>query len=150
MIGENMHIKQFLMLVLGLAIVAFSQAAVYQWVDEKGTTHYGDKVPDKYKAKSEKVDIKQNDTSFGNNNEAAPQSKPLVKPEQSQPIAVETPQLKDVPNTSTNSRDNCEKQIQEYKKSQDCFAPYVIVGGGVKPEAFKYCKELKQPTCTGR
>ncbi|PPC86837.1 MAG: DUF4124 domain-containing protein [Methylotenera sp.] len=145
-----MHIKQILMLVLGLSIVALSHAKVYEWVDEKGTKHYGDKVPDKYKKQSKTLDIKQNDTSFGNDKQSTPKPAPLVKPQQTQPVVTETPQLNDVPNVSTNSRDNCEKQIQEYKKSQDCFAPFVIVGGGVKPEAFKYCKEIKQPTCTGR
>lgn len=145
-----MHIKQILMLVLGLSIVTLSYAKVYEWVDNKGTKHYGDQVPDQYKEQSKTLDIKQNDTSFGNDKQSTPKPAPLAKPEQAQPVGIETPQLKDVPNTSTNSRDNCEKQIQEYKKSQDCFAPFVIVGGGVKPEAFKYCKEIKQPTCTGR
>lgn len=150
MTGKNMHFKQILLLVLGLTIVAFSQAKVYEWVDDKGTKHYGDKVPGKYKEQSKTLDIKQNDTSFGNDKQSIPKPAPLVKPEQSQPVVVDTPQPKVVPNTTTNSRDSCEKQIQEYKKSQDCFAQFVIVGGGVKPEAFEHCKEIKQPTCESR
>ena len=37
-----------------------SQAEILKWVDEKGRVHYGDKVPEKYKEKSETVETETN------------------------------------------------------------------------------------------
>lgn len=42
-------------------------------------------------------------------------------------------------------RMRCREKWREYRESQACFAPYRLANGGVKAEAFKYCKEVKQP-----
>lgn len=42
-------------------------------------------------------------------------------------------------------RKRCEEKWREYRESQACFAPYRLVNGGVKAEAFKHCKDVKQP-----
>ncbi len=42
-------------------------------------------------------------------------------------------------------RKRCREKWREYRESQACFAPYRLVNGGVKAEAFKYCKDVKQP-----
>jgi hypothetical protein len=39
----------------------------------------------------------------------------------------------------------CEQEWKKYRKSQACFAPYRLVNGGIKAEAFKHCREMKQP-----
>lgn len=56
--------------------------------------------------------------------------------------AVEAPRhLKETP---------CEQAQRKYRESLDCFAPFVIKGGGVRPEAFQRCQEMKEPPqCSG-
>lgn len=41
----------------------------------------------------------------------------------------------------------CERAQREFRESQECFARFRVVGGGVKAEAFEHCKEIMQPQC---
>lgn len=39
----------------------------------------------------------------------------------------------------------CQAAWHRYLASQACFDVYRVVGGGLKPDAFRYCQELPQP-----
>lgn len=39
----------------------------------------------------------------------------------------------------------CEVAWHRYAASQACFDAFRVVGGGLKPEAFRYCTELPEP-----
>ena len=52
-----MHIKNIVLLFFGLLYAGFSQAETYKWIDDNGRTNFGDSVPEKYKAKAEKIEI---------------------------------------------------------------------------------------------
>ena len=42
-----------------LLVLAFPvQAEIYKWIDEKGKTHFGDRVPEKYQKKADNVELK--------------------------------------------------------------------------------------------
>ena len=41
---------------------------------------------------------------------------------------------------------NCDALRARYARSQSCFAPYRLQNGGIKPEAFKYCKQVPNPS----
>lgn len=45
-------------LLFSSLIVDSANARVFSWVDEHGVTHYGDKVPDKYRKQSNKVNLR--------------------------------------------------------------------------------------------
>ena len=51
--------KRLLAIVLCVCALG-TQAEILKWVDEKGRVHYGDKVPEKYKEKSETVETDTN------------------------------------------------------------------------------------------
>ena len=52
----------------------------------------------------------------------------------------------DLTTAETDEKKNrCELAWKKYRESQACFAPYILVNGGVKAEAFKHCTEIKQP-----
>jgi hypothetical protein len=141
-----MHIKQFLLLTLGLIYVVVSQAETYEWIDDKGVKNYGDSVPSKYKHKANPVEIKENvipapvvpKISDSNNSQAD-------NPEQVKPVVLEFPAPKNL------TEESCEVQMQQYKESQDCFAQYRNVRGGINEEGVKRCTAIQQPACnTGR
>lgn len=53
-----------------------------------------------------------------------------------------------VPSDATDidtSDKKCREAWKKYRESLACFAPYRVVGGGVKEEAFKHCKNVLQP-----
>lgn len=43
--------------------------------------------------------------------------------------------------------ERCEQELQRYRESQECFAPYRNANGSIKPEAFEHCEDLPQPQC---
>lgn len=63
--------------------------------------------------------------------------------------ATTTEEASSTPATRTmdmsEKRKRCNEKWREYRESQACFAPYRLVNGGVKAEAYKYCKDVKQP-----
>ncbi len=44
-----------------------------------------------------------------------------------------------------NKSSKCEEEWKRYRESQECFAPYAKVGGGVRGEAFEHCTVVAQP-----
>lgn len=44
-----------------------------------------------------------------------------------------------------DKKQRCQEQWRKYRESAACFAPYKLVNGGVKAEAFKHCTVVKQP-----
>lgn len=46
---------------------------------------------------------------------------------------------------TSDKKNKCKKAWKKYKESEACFAPYRLVNGGIKAEAFKHCTEVKQP-----
>ena len=48
--------------------------------------------------------------------------------------------------SGASSSAECTALRREYARSQACFAPYRLANGGLKPEAFKRCKEVENPS----
>ncbi len=44
-----------------------------------------------------------------------------------------------------DKKKKCQEEWRVYRESQACFARYRTVNGGVRPEAFRHCVEVKQP-----
>lgn len=40
---------------------------------------------------------------------------------------------------------DCAALHRQYARSQACFAPYRLTNGGLKPEAFRHCKQVENP-----
>lgn len=137
-----MPIKPLLLWIFSLTYVVFSHAATYEWVDEKGTTNYGDAVPSKYKHKAKIVDIKENVIVTP----AAPSAKTerIEKIDQAKPIVLEAPAPKSAIDPAD---DSCAAQIQRYEESQLCFARHRNRRGGINEEGIRRCVAIPQPSC---
>lgn len=153
---KNIVLKNIVLLFFGLLYAGFSQADTYKWVDENGRTNFGDTVPEKYKARSEKVEIKENVVP-ANKTQSLPKAEeesgtqtenPKENLKQEQPKVLEMAPPKDLPTSQLKSNEDCEAQMQKYKESQECFAPYRTVRGGIKEEGVNRCTVVQQPDCT--
>ncbi|HEY6720842.1 MAG TPA: DUF4124 domain-containing protein [Burkholderiales bacterium] len=126
-------------------------ADVFGWVDEDGKVHYGDTVPERYKQKAKKLqgaDVTSAQRQEAQARLAREQARVEslrrareAKSDEAQPNTVPSP---DIARAGDNTN-TCEEQLKKYLDSQTCFAPYVIKGGAVKPEAFQNCTEVKEP-----
>ena len=138
-----------LLLVLCLVSVSAQGADVFRWVDENGKVHYGDAIPEKYKQQAKKVDGAGGVTGAQRQEAESRPARERARAESLQKAReskTDAPQLAAPPATGDPKPvDQCEEQMRKYLESQDCFAPYVNATGGIKPEAFQRCTEVKQP-----
>ena len=147
-----MPIKQTMLLLFALAYAGFGNAATYKWVDDSGRTVYGDTVPEKYRASSEIVELKEN---------VVPARKIPTSPDDETDIKLESTTDKkapakvlemapprDLPTSQLKADDECELRMQKYREAQECFVPYRNVRGGIDEEGIKRCPEVQQPDCT--
>jgi hypothetical protein len=136
--------------------LAVHGADVFSWVDEDGKTHYGDIVPERYKQKAKKlegVDVpsvqrQEAEARLGREQARAEALRRAreAKLGEVQPNAEPSPDIAGAGDSTAGDNTNtCQAQLKKYLESLDCFAPYMIKGGAVRPEAFQHCTVVKQP-----
>lgn len=142
-------------IVILIALCSFGPPAhsldIYQWVDDLGKTHIADVVPEKYKTTAKLLNYRRDNISDAERQSAeakAAKSKLLLAPKQidaiTQPTVDNTPKPVEPVQHLT-----CTQKWDEYYRSQECFAPYMIrngMGGSIlRPEAYQNCQEIKTP-----
>lgn len=132
--------------------------AVYRWTDVQGRTHYGDQVPDRYRAKAVKVDAPVNVAPGPSSDARAREPKPAAPLDRSRagtpvPAAGDStgaPRAIGIGPDSASERPSqatdCASRRARYLDSLACFAPYRTALGGIKPEAFEHCVEVADPS----
>lgn len=126
-------------------LVATAQATeIYQWKDEQGRVHFGETVPEKYKKSAQQKPM-------GELNIVPIEKVPPLPPAPAtSPAPASAPEAAPTePAPAVSERQRCQQEIQRYRQSQECFAPYRNANGSVSPEAFELCEQLPQPTCAG-
>ena len=130
-------------------------STVYQWVDENGRTHLSDTVPPRYKDVATKIDTSASRVSDKQRQEALER----VAREKEQVDAAERARIESAAKTVDQSAEpknappvvdsknaDCEQLMRAYRESQECFAPYMRVDGGIREEAHQYCKSVPDPS----
>lgn len=133
---------------------------MYRWVDEHGSVHYSDQVPERYRSKAKAVAASVAEPSAEQQREALERTQrerasafaPSVS--RSAPVgsvgtasAASAPARKR-PAQLPTERTDCETWQRLYEESAECFGPYRTVRGGVKPEAFEVCNVVPEPPPT--
>jgi hypothetical protein len=126
-------------------------ADIYRWVDENGQTHLSDKVPDRYRDSAVKVDPGATDLSPEQQRQAQERNARIKAAAEEEAkrqapgdaAAGRTAPVPPAPAIAPRpapSRDaNCEELRRRYRASQECFAPYRLANGALRPEAFILC-----------
>ena len=144
---EFEHIVALLVL---LHVSAMACAAeLYRWTDKDGRVHYSDAVPEAQKGAAKTVDLTNAHTTNARRQEAevryAQDKSALQRPS---PTTAPAPlAAKPAPDTTEfpAGRKACEEEWRKYRVSEACFASYRNATGGLKPEAFNKCIEMKMP-----
>lgn len=125
-----------------------SGPGVYKWKDANGRVYYGDKAPT---PKAEPVKL------YGGPSEAEIQAaRDRLNAMQAELDAKAAGRRSPDGNASTTAaapsgdgprgdESVCEAKWREYNESYACFDPYRLVGGGIRPEGFAKCKQVRQP-----
>lgn len=125
---------------------------IYQWVDDLGQIHMADVVPEKYRKTAKLLSYRKDSISDADRQNAeaqAAKSKPPPAPNQTE--AITPPTIVNAPKPVLPvERLSCTQRWDEYYRSQECFAPYLMrngMGGStIRPEAYRHCREVKTPT----
>lgn len=139
--------------LLAFACMSASAGNIYRWVDEKGIVHYGDTVPDQYKAtatrKSELKDAQPtaNPGDEAEARKARERARAVLerKPEDAAPPPVNAPAAETPAGDTDTANLSCEQQWARYNASQGCFAPFRNADGSVRAEAYQNCTQVPQP-----
>ena len=135
------------LLIAALLLSAPALAAeVYRWVDEAGKTHYGDTVPERYKANARPVSGERVTVVPGVSREAVAKEAAKARPAAAPPAPAPAPAVAQA-KPPEPSGTPCEQEWRRFSESNECFAPYMLSSGGIRPEAFQKCTEVKAPLC---
>lgn len=137
------------------------QAEVYKWVDERGRIYYSDSRPD-----SQKTPLVVDVSSPQVVSMKTTRNNPAVVETQVASSQIATESSSNESNNKSNNRADdartrrdravaadpirdpqCKAEWDRYDVSRRCFEPFRLANGGVKPEAYKRCQEIKEPTC---
>jgi hypothetical protein len=139
-----------------LLVIAFpAQAEIYKWVDEKGKTHFGDRVPEKYQKKADNVEV----------NIRQPTEEEIAEAEKRNAELANSTRLMETSNRSTRSSSGTsskktrqyaseyDRKMAEYRESQMCYAACQVrrpksprVGGSyIDSSACGHCTNVVKP-----
>ncbi len=132
---------------------AAQAADIYRWVDDAGKTHLSDTVPERYRARATRVDPAAYELSPAERAQAQARARQAAA---SRPAAASAP----APAVSLGGASgavgaasrpagldprDCAAWQKRYTASQECFAPYRLANGAIRPEAFQKCTEVPDP-----
>lgn len=136
-----------LLLAGALALAATAaQADIYKWTDEQGRVHYGDR-PSPSAPAAERRELQVPELPEAQRQEAIERlekQRATLKAPAGEAGVISAPAAEARP---AERDDSCAAQMRRYHQSQECFAPFRNVNGSVKPEAFRYCKDIPEPQC---
>lgn len=134
----------FILLMLGLLSRA-NAGDILQWTDENGRRHFGETVPEQYKKSAKKMEAGKTNIM-----QSQKPANNYVPPPDHDASPAWQPNNNPGAGSAPTGQESCREKMQRYRDSQACFIPYRNENGSLKPEAFKRCKEIPQPTeCPG-
>lgn len=144
--------KTMIAIAMVLASGLCGAAGVYRWVDDQGRTHVADAVPERYRATAVRIGASQAQPPAGARSRAGPsvrrEREPQVvhagedggmAPDTAEPAPASAP-------APDPAETECDRLWRAYFASQECFAPYHIRGGGLRPGAFEHCQQVVSPS----
>ena len=135
-----------------LLLAASANAAeLYRWVDDKGVTHYGDVVPERYRAKATRVGTSPPPTDAQRRDaiDRAARDRAAAAELSARKATPPAPRSTGnaAPSPPTDPRQRCKAEWDRYRASDECFAPFRNRNGSVRAEAFEQCEPVTQPDC---
>jgi hypothetical protein len=138
-----------LLLAVLTATAGFANAQIKRWVDERGVVHYSDEAPSPgARVASPVTEVAPAAPLSAAEQQAAERRLRGYRDALNTPAAPARDAPPPGPNPRPASEDNsCAAQWARYNAAYACMDPYRLSHGGLRPEAFKRCPVLTQPSC---
>ena len=153
-----MKMRSTVLACLLLCCLVARASEIFMWVDERGRVQISDVVPEKYRASARKVDSQsfeltpqqraEAQTLAAQDKQKAAQVDADIAAQKRQAAASRRAAgaAADLSRPAPSRATDCVALQRAYVRSQECFAPYITVDGGVKEEAFAKCKAVVDPS----
>lgn len=150
-----------------------AQAEIYQWTDDNGNIHFGDRVPSQHRDETDTVGLSsrvpnQDEVQAAQNRARRIQSAAEATAESNQQRRAEQvqsntetepghrayaqprqqfPELPPLPQRATRQQrdERYQQEMARYRASMRCLAQYQNTNGSFKAEAFDRCEVVKRP-----
>jgi hypothetical protein len=146
--GGVMIVRMVALWVCCGGFAAVQAGEIYKWKDANGKIHYGDSAQDANEG-AKTIDLKNGALTEDRRQEAearAAKQKALLQTNTTPAAPPPAPTAAPPATSVTRGKGNaCEEAWRKYRESDACFAPYRLVNGGIKVEAFQHCVEVPQP-----
>ena len=146
-------------LALMLLTPGLGATSICRWVDANGHVQMSDVVPDGYQNSASCTDSQKYELSPEQQRDAEKraadtrsllrsheQGAPAQPPSGTAGPAGAEPQVRAKrPAQLVTDATDCQSWWRIYDESSECFGPFKTTQGGIKPEAFDQCNEVKSP-----
>ena len=130
---------------------------IYTWVDENGGTHVSNIVPPRYQGVATKVDTSGSKVSEQERQQALQRvarekqavqanSAALPNNQSAEGADMVVPRETSSPTANNGGGNDCASRMAAYRRSQECFAPYMRVDGGISQDAYRNCVSVADPS----
>jgi hypothetical protein len=141
-----------LLAILLVPVITYG-GEIYKWTDENGQVHYGNSISKSQKSTAKEMEA--NNVSISNSqyseyiNHPAHKDK-LIEATSPEADGAKADQVSSASNSEAigekaNDKVSCAAKLDQFHRSQECFAPYQNVNGSFKPGAFEHCQAVKYP-----
>lgn len=141
-----------------LGSTAHADDTVYRWVDDTGHIHYGDRVPEAYRAKAQALPAAPEPSAQDQQaaqqraaraeahaQSAAASAAEAARSARAQGWAASPLPITKRPSHVPDEHTDCDSWLMLYWESENCFGPYHTAKGGLKAEAYMHCNEVPAP-----
>jgi hypothetical protein len=146
-------------MMLMLLTSGLGATSICRWVDADGRTQMSDAVPDGFQNSARCTDSQKYELSPEQQRDAEKraadarsllrsyeQGRPTPTPlSPAPPAGAEPPVRTKRPAQLVTDATDCQTWWRIYDESSECFGPFKTTQGGIKPEAFDQCNEVKSP-----
>jgi hypothetical protein len=147
--------KLITLIIVGLSLANPASAQIYSWVDENGKTHFGDRVPEKYKKQSEDL---TEETSVNNVSDAVEPRQPVYIPDQKNRTSTSLNSSSKTNSQQPSNSNSCQAQWAAYRSAEACYNQCAQNYSNNVPgshgqtytrntSACGRCRDAKKPSC---
>ncbi len=133
-----------------------ADAGVYRWVDDQGTVHYAEVVPQRYQSVARRVGVTADEPTAEQRRDALDGARKVkdraagMATERQMPSSAPTAAAASRgavkrPAQMPNDQTDCTTWQRLYLESIECFGPFRTARGATKPEAFEVCNVVTEP-----
>lgn len=146
-----MKMSALILLLCVFLLTGPARADIYKWVDEHGTNHYGEAVPERYQAQQKRLELDHassevdRDDAIRRHRQARDALRSFETKRARDAKAERAKKRHPKTNAQHPNETACQKEWRLYLKAKACFRRYRSATGRIRAEAYQHCTDMAEP-----